>query len=223
MKFNSIEPRRSEILEWRESERKDLFDKLKLGLPDLDALIIKQIDSMGFKDAFLRSEFHDREVAPEVENWLRQQFDELHRNIKDSAIKSEKIITGKSNDNSLKDIEFASMGLSVVGTLAPIAAIPAAVSIATVTTTSFFVFTTSAVSIPILLTALAGLLVSGVTANEIRRSTFKHFQKKYCEQTISEARTRVFKPLEAKDTSCLWTVLSNEIDIITLKRLEPLQ
>ncbi len=220
--YNCIHIHRSEILEWRNKERNKLFDKLNKALPDLDSLIAEKIEGMNLLDTFNRTEFHNRIVAPAVEEWFKIKFKELSKDIKISAEKSGKILVLESTDKSWSNSEITTKGLLTVATFAPIAGIPAAIATATITTTSFFIFTTSTISIPVLLISLAGLAATGVGANEIRRQTFKYFQDKYLKETQTEARKKVIRPVRDHTSFCMWSLLTNEIDEITKGRLENL-
>lgn len=218
-----VETRRAEILEWRERERKKLCDLIDERLSELDALIVEKIDQMGFMDTLNRTDFHDKEVAPAVEAWLRAQCEDLRRNIEESAVQLKKLVTGEHADHSWGVDEIVGKGLATAAILVPIATIPFAVTLATVTTTSFFVFTTSAVSIPILTAVVAGLTVTGGGTVVVQQKVFGYFNDKYRQQALAEARAKVIGTTGADNELSLRNLLSNEIDKIAISRLEAIK
>ncbi len=211
---------RAEILEWRERERKVLCDRIEQRLPELEALITEQADEMTMWNVVWRSSFHDEQVAPKVEEWLRALYDELRSDIEDSAIESERLINPGDTDQAWSWGEIAAAGAAAAVSVAPLAALPFVAGIATVTTTSFFVFSTSVVSIPVLTAVVGGLAVSGYGGHKIREKTFDYFVGNYRKQTVLEARAKVIGETGADDEDTLQNRLLNEIDLIAISRLE---
>ncbi len=216
----TLELFRAEILDWRDNERRETSHNIRERLQELDVLIDAKIEEMRFWDSINRSAFHNRTVAPAVEEWLRAVYEEFHRDIEQSALKSEKEIVGESSDHSWSLSEIAVAGAATAASLAPLAAIPYAVGLATVTSTSFFVFTTSAISIPILTAIVGGLVVTGIGTQTLRQKTFDYFAEKYRTQAKHEARTKVVGESGANEEDTLLNRLLNEIDLVAISRME---
>ncbi len=219
MKNPNVQVDRAEILDWREQERKALCAQLEDRLPELDALIDEPINEMTLWNAVWRTSFHDEQIAPKVEEWLLALYEEFHRDISESAFESEKSISGETSDQAWSWGEIATMGAATAVSIAPLAAIPFVAGIATVTT-SFVVFSTSVVSIPILSAVVGGLVLSGIGGHQVREKTFEYFVENYREQTKAEARAKVVGKTGADNEDSLRNRLLNEVDLITISRLD---
>lgn len=214
---------RAEVLDWRNSERLKLVRAIELRVPDIHTKIDALVDGMSTRNAISRTNFHDREIAPVVENWLQDLMSEFQQGIENSAVESERALGNDVEDRAWSWADVATIGGGAAVTLAPLAAIPLVTSVATVTTTSFFVFTTSALSFPILAVGVGGLIVAGLGSNKVRQFAFNKFKDRYRKQIKQELfHKAVGNPKKLEAPSVCRTLLA-EIDMIAKKRLENLQ
>ena len=214
---------RAEILDWRNNERLDLVKEIKARVPDINAKIDTLIDDMSIWDTVRRSQFHNSTIAPAVESWLQDVMLEFRRDIETSAIDSERDLGHDPEFHTWSWNEISSAGAASVLTLAPLAVVPFAASIATVTGTSLFVFTTSTISLPILSGVIGGTLIAGAAGEKFRRNVFNKMSTNYRKQVKQNILNKVVgDPKNLEAPSVCRSLLVN-IDMIALKRLEYLQ
>ncbi len=153
---------RLELIAWRDRAMDAVTNQLESAFPALMATLPPRVEAMT-KLQLARSHADPRALAQEM---LRDWTEEQGRIAFDRArTELDSLIAGLKAEGHMAAVTAALPAMAGVGMLAAsIVAIPALVTYATVTTTTFLVFTTSAVSVPILLaggTALAALSFSG--------------------------------------------------------------
>lgn len=172
------------------------------------------------RDWLWRSAFHDREIAPMVEAWMRTAFESLRQDMTASAGALDETLRAQSAQGTWSWEEIATAGATAAVSVAPFAILPFAGSLATVTATSFFVFTTSAVSIPILTAVLGMVAVGGIVSTEFRNRQIAALRKRYLGQVVSAARSRILGPEAGNAAASLRGLLLGEVDRLTRARLE---
>jgi hypothetical protein len=101
--------------------------------------------------------------------------------------------------------------------------VPFVTSIATVSTTSFLLFTTSAVSIRILTAVVGGAVAAGVSGETIRRYANSWVADGYRDQIRQEIWNKSVGDPDNLEAESVCRRLLTEIDMIALKRLDKLQ
>jgi uncharacterized membrane-anchored protein len=214
---------RAEVLDWRNTERLTVVHGIKSRLPDIDVKINELIEKMSTWDTVRRTRFHDREIAPIVEEWLQQLLTDFKQGIEESAAQSEQALGNNPKDYSWSWGEVATAGAATAATLAPLAVLPFATSIATFSATSFLLITTSAVSIPVLTVVVGGALAAGVGGEKLRRYAFSRITSGYRKQVRDEIWKKAMGDTKNLEAPSACRALLAEIDMIALKRLENLQ
>lgn len=184
---------KSEIIDWRNIERQTITKVLAKDLDKIKMLVRDTIDGMSLLDFRKTAAFHDKNLAPLVESWATYQVKSLHRKLEITQHSSHEIqkTTSGSYQWSGSDLKDTAKAASIA--LTPIAAIaPFATSLATITTSSFLIFTTSVISIPILvsiigLASLGGLGLTKFKANSMLEKT----KTRYFNQIANEIDIRV--------------------------------
>ena len=154
------------LLDWRNSQLEAVTDQLERAFPKLSDAIVERIANMSSMDVG-RAHLNPRPLA---ESLIAPWAEEQSRIAVDRAEASlSGLISSLKLEGSLADhLGSALPALTGVGMLAAsVLGLPAIVSYATITTTSFLIFTTSTISIPILLaggTVLAGMSFAGMKA-----------------------------------------------------------
>ncbi len=218
-----LELNRAEILDWRNNERLDLVQEIKARMPDIDAKIDALIDDMSIWDTIRRSQFHNSTVAPAVESWLQDVMVEFRRDIETSAKESERDLGHDPEFHNWSWNEIGGAGAASLLTLAPLAVVPFAASIATVTVPSLFVFSTSAISLPILSGVIGGTLIAGAAGEKFRRNVFNKISANYRKQVKQNILNKALGDPENLEAHSVCRSLLVNIDVIALKRLENLQ
>lgn len=155
-----------ELIQWRQARFERITECVEDALPCLVAKIESTVASMSSiavgkaqisPDGLWGMLFEPwaREIASQVEAEMEEEIDVL------SAMLSEKV----SNQDAMLAALPALAGVGLLA--ASLAAIPSVISIATVTTTSFFFFTSSAISWPILAVGGAGLAVASFSGSRV--------------------------------------------------------
>ena len=218
----SSELDRALILDWRDKARLDLVRSLNARVSGFDSEIDALVEGMTGMDTVRRSRFHNKYVAPVVEEWLRELMDEFRQEIETSAGNSEVALGHDADAHSLSLGEVLGSGATVALTLAPLGVVPFAAGIATVTTTSFLVFSTSAISLPILSVVVGGALLAGAGGDRVRRRVFGKIRRTYGAQVKRNVRIKAIgDPANPGAPSVCRNLLAG-IDVIANKRLENL-
>lgn len=154
------------LLDWRNGQLEAITDQLEAAFPVLAAVIVARISAMNSFEVG-RAHLNPRPLAESlIGPWAEAQSLIAVRRAEKSL--SSLISSLKLDGGIGAHLSAALPALAGVGMLAAsVIALPAIVSYATITTTSFLVFSTSAISLPLLLaggTVLAGLSFAGVKA-----------------------------------------------------------
>lgn len=212
---------RAAILNWREQERFAVKRTIEQRLPELNEKVGILIDEMSSTDLMRLRAFHNRKIAPLVEAWLRDEYDDLRQSLQASAIESEAELGNGATNYAWTWDEALSAGVgTLMTTVAPVAFVPLAASFATVATTSLFVFSTSVVSIPILSAIVAGAVVTGLGGNRIRVRAFARRTKRYRTEVRQEIVQKALGDPKNPVAPSLCGRLQAEIDAVTAERLE---
>ncbi len=213
---------RALILDWRDKARLDLVRSIEARVSAFEPEIDRLAEGMTGAAILRRSRFHNKHVAPVVEEWLQALMAEFRPELETSAGDSEQALGHAADVHALSLGEALGAGAAVALTLAPLGAVPLALSIATVTTTSFFVFTTSVISVPVL-SAFAGVAaLAGAGGNQIGRHTVGRIRRRYSAQVKENLRIKAIgDPADPAAPSVCRTLLAG-IDVIANKRLENL-
>lgn len=213
---------RSEILDWRDGERLKVVDHLAQQLPTLKEQIERAVNKMGVSDWVWRSSFHDEKIAPFVEEWMQSHYLTLQKSYADSVRTLETQLAKDTTDHSWSVGEIANAGVTAVASVAPLAVIPAVAGFATVTTTTLFVFTTSAISLPALALAATGLAAVTFGSSEFRNRQINNLYQQQVERVQLEARRKIIGDPDNPDEPSMQRQLLAEIDQIALYKMENL-
>lgn len=211
---------RALILDWRSSERMRVVRTLEDRISGLLQDVTGKIDEFTITEILWLSRTHNEKIAPLVEKWLHGQYQELQLSLEKSADTSEEAIRDSDSQYIWSWEEIAGVAAGSILTVAPMAAVPMAAGLATVTTTTLFLFTTSAVSIPILTAIIAGSVATGIGGHKIRSWTIERLKGRYRRQVEKEIRNRVFGDPDNETSSSLTRFFLKEIDLATKSRLE---
>lgn len=211
---------RALILDWRSSERMRVVSTLDDRISGLLRDVTGKIDEFTIAETLRLGRTHNEKIAPVVEKWLQDQYQELQLNIEKSADASEEAISDSGNQYLWSWEEIAGVAAGSFLTVAPMAAVPMAAGLATVTTTTLFLFTTSAVSIPILTAIIAGSVATGIGGHKIRSWTIERLKRRYRRQVEQEIRNKVFGDPANETSPSLMRFFLKEIDLATKRRLE---
>lgn len=154
------------LLDWRNGQLEAVTDQLEQAFPNLSGAIIERIAAMSSLEVG-RAHLNPRPLAESlIAPWAAEQS-RIAFNRAEASLSG--LISSLKLEGSLADhLGSALPALTGVGMLAAsVLGLPAIVSYATITTTSFLVFSTSTISIPLLLaggTVLAGMSFAGVKA-----------------------------------------------------------
>lgn len=154
------------LIDWRNAQLDAITVQLEEAFPQLAEAIANRVEKLSTVDVgkahFNPKKFAEGLIAPWAEAQSSTAINRAEASLSD-------LISQLPQDSGLNGhIQSALPAMAGVGMLAAsVLGLPAVVSFATVTTTSFLVFSTSAVSIPLLLaggTILAGMSFAGVKA-----------------------------------------------------------
>lgn len=154
------------LLDWRDSQLEAITDQLEAAFPALAGAIVARIAAMTSFEVG-RAHLNPRSLAEGlIAPWAEQQS-EIAVSRAEASLSD--LISSLQTDGRMgAHLGTALPALAGVGLLAAsVLGLPAVLSYATITTTSFLVFSTSTVSLPLLLaggTVLAGLSFAGVKA-----------------------------------------------------------
>ncbi|WP_133170026.1 hypothetical protein [Shimia abyssi] len=209
-------------MDWRDDERLRVVEHFADKLHELNQLIDTALRQMTLKDWLWRSSYHDEHVAPIVEDWMKRHYSQLRENYEASAKHLEDQLVQQSADHSWSMGEIASAGVTAAVSVAPLAVIPFVAGLATVTTTTLLVFTTSAISLPALALLGGGLAIATFGSSSFRNQQLENLTCMYIEQVQSEARNKIIGDVADPDTPSVQRCLLAEIDQIALKKQETL-
>lgn len=190
------------LVDWRNAQLEAITAQLEGAYPKLVEAIDKHVAELSILEVGW-AHFDPKKLAEElIAPWAEAQSSAAISRAEESL--SELISSLPHESGIAGHVQSALPAVAGVGMLAAsVLALPTVVSFATVTTTSFLVFSTSAVSIPLLLvggTVLAGLSFAGVKAvdhaNESVRSNL-------VERLTSVACSAIFGYGLAAESRCL--------------------
>lgn len=213
---------RAEILDWRSAERARIASLTRKYFDGLVAQIQEAAETAPRKNIISGRHFIKRTIHPIVRRWIETQEPKLRQKIANSADRSQHQIELKP---ASADAEWGSVAGIAAGAgliLAPLAMVPFVGTIASVTTTSFLVISTSAISLPI----LGGIaLVGGASALSGGTLLYRYERKhrdKLAKAALTIAEHAVLGAgIPGKDVSLLGN-LTHLVDAIAKERLERL-
>ena len=204
-----------ELIQWRQARFERITECVEDALPSLVAKIESTVASMSSiavgkaqisSDGLWRMLFEPwaREVASQIEAEMEEEIGALAASLSEKATNRGAMLA-------------ALPALARVGVLAAsLAAIPSVISIATVTTTSFFFFTTPAISWPILALGGAGLAVASFTGNRVVDRLNTRNRAHLVVRLVRRARITALGYGLVSGERCLVT----DLQAATLRRLE---
>lgn len=195
---------RGSVFDWREKERQRIIENLETMLAEKIFEIDKKISNdffklttlnklrvgLGFQEA--AKKFHDKNVAPVVNDWLNRTYEKLCQNIpvkqESGSIKS---FHGPNRFTQNWNAILQTSTGALLG-IGAVSALPAGVSAAVTTTTTLFIFSTTVISLPVLAAAAGGAAVAGALG-------IKKFEKGFSnEELTAEYRKEVVGALREK-------------------------
>lgn len=165
------------LVDWRNRELEAVTAQITAALPALMALIESHVAQMG-TFAVGRAHLYPKSLTEELlAPWIAQQSAIAASRAKEGLAElTESLPTGWEIGGHLQSALPAAAGAGLLA--ASVIGLPTVVSYATITTTSLFFFTTSSLSLPVLLaggTVLAGLSFAGVrTMDHAMDKTRRH-------------------------------------------------
>ncbi len=150
------------MIRWKQARFEEITIVIEDALPELMANIETTVASMPTISASKAQIFSDGLWKELFEPWAKQTASLVEAQMEEEI---GELITSTSEKGSLGEaLRVARPALAGAGVLAAsLAAIPGVISLATVSTTSFFVFTTASISWPIVAVGGAGLAVATFT------------------------------------------------------------
>lgn len=214
----------NEIVRWRNQERLEVVEFLASRVEDLCAMARTRIDQIGMQD-MVRGGFHDREIAPLVEAWIAARQQDLIARIDQAAESSMEQVEARLTISG-EGHSWTETGLAIGGTaltVAPLLAVPSLLSAATVTTTSFLVFTSTAFSWPILAVGAVCLGAASFTGFRAHDRGKAWYRNRYAGKVCDQIRVQVLPDPMSGPGHSLGNQLLNRIDVIAQARLEALR
>lgn len=213
---------RAEVLDWRDAERLKIAKQTRRHYLGLDARIADRLKDIATRDLLTPQRIYRRDIQPMIATWIVEQDMKLRKIVNLSSTKSEQMLRTDALQNDLSWTDIAGVGAGAALTFAPIAAVPFVAGLATVTTTSFFVMTTSAISLPILAAALVGGGVAAYCGSSVLVSAMDRRRHKIIVrfQTVA-ANLVIGDPAKPFQPSLLRNILA-DIDRVARQRMENL-
>lgn len=192
---------RLSLIEWRDQELAAITEQLELAFPQLLSEIRSRVATLSTLQV-ARAEFDPRPLTLQIlAPWVEAQ---TRIAVERAETEFTALIANLKADGQLGAIATALPALAGVGMLAAsVLALPTVVTWATITTTSLFFFTTSSISVPLLLiggTALAGLSLTGV---KVLGATEGRLRNHLVARVEAQARSAVFGSGLDLDARCL--------------------
>lgn len=192
---------RLKVIEWRDKELATITEQLEQAFPTLLLQIATHVAGMSALQIG-RAQIDPRKLTAElVAPWATEQSRIAINRAESDLVR---LIDTPKHEGGLGAVATALPALAGVGMLAAsVLGLPAVVSYATVTTTSLLFFSTSSISVPLLLaggTVLAGLSLAGV--NVVGR-TQDRLRNHLVERIAGQARVAIFGAGLSPDGRCL--------------------
>lgn len=194
--------------------------RLEDRLPGLRERLRDSVNAMSIWDLVRLRRFHDSKIAPIVEGWINEQAASIGKDIAESLDASLVEIEGETLVHGWTAREILITAAAGLFTVAPAGAIPLA-GLAVTTGTSLFVFTTSAVSIPVLTGVLAIAVGTATVSGSLRRRAEDWRRERYRREVLAEIEARVCGPA-APGRPSLRDRLLGMVDAIARERLDKL-
>lgn len=192
---------RIELIDWRDSAMASVTEQLENAFPTLIAAIEDRVrDLTTFQVA--KAHADPRSLTQEMlRTWADEQSQIAFAR---AETELDALISNLKSEGNLGAVATALPAVAGVGMLAAsVLALPALVTYATVTTTSFLVFSTSAVSIPVLLVGGTGLALLSLTGSKIVADTAAKARAHLASRVEAYARSAVFGTGAAPDARYL--------------------
>ncbi len=210
-----------EIMNWRDEQRARVTSTLEDRLHGLLSQTDGLIRDMPVRSMLRPTPFHDRMIAPVVEEWIARQRDLLRLDLESSAKACEEMLgTVRSEDLGWTWAEASTTVAGVALTVGTLVAIPFLGVAAVATTTSFLVFTTAAVSLPVLLGGTAAIAAASLGGYSFRGHAINTFRKRYRQQIRDKIYKQVIGNPPVLDAPSLCRSLCAEIDAVAIFRMK---
>jgi hypothetical protein len=190
------------LIDWRNGQLESITNQLEEAFPTLAETIASNVAKLSTfevgKAHINPKKLAESLIAPWAEEQSSLAFTRAEASLSDLI---SKLPQDKNIEAHLKSALPAIAGVGLLA--ASVFGLPAVVSFATVTTTSFMVFSTSAVSVPLLLaggTVLAGMSFAGVKAVDQAKDKMR---SNLIDRISSIALSAVFGYGLSSDTRCL--------------------
>lgn len=211
---------RSEIIEWRNAERAKIISSVGKRFAGLEARLSEEIAELGTAQLMLPKAF-SRRIEKVISDWIEQQNEIIRRQLKlsaqtDMALHHHDQIQ-PYGQSPLDVLEF---GAGAVLGVAPLAVVPVAATLVTVTTGTAFL-ATSTISIPATAALTAGAVVVTGTGVVLRKRGSNKRRIKLQAYWLDRARRMVLDRKNRKSPSLLSRLL-NDVNEATSLRMEAL-
>lgn len=204
-----------EMIQWKQARFERITEQLENALPDLMAEIERTVASISSIAASKAQVSPDRLWKELFEPWAQRTASRVETEM-DNEIGA--LVSALSEKGTRQDaLRVALPALAGAGVLAAsLAAIPTVISLATVTTTSFFIFTTTAISWPVLAVGGAGIALATLTGSRVVDRLSERNRRHLIARLQGRARIAALGHGLAPGERCLVT----DLQAITLRRLE---
>ena len=211
---------RSEVMDWRNAERLRIVETLTEQLPALQARIGEVLDTATVWKIALPRDLRDKIIGPMVQDWISRQKTRLRSDIALSAAENDRQTAQLRTKAQFSWEDLLATGAGTIMTVAPVAAVPFVVTMATVTTTSLFVFSTAAVSVPVLSVFLVGGLALSLGGYNLRRSQVQKWRTRFRQNIFTEVFNQIIgDPVNPASPSLCRNLLA-EVDKVARLRME---
>lgn len=181
-----------EFLNWRDAQMEAISEQLENAFPSLCAELDVLVDSANLVSISVAVSRLQPAAKKTIKNWMDEQVSDALSRAEAELEQSISAFSGdfKTNLNEWKGLKATLPAAAGIGLLAAsVAMVPVLVSFATVTTTSFLVFTTSSISIPLLALGATGVAIGSFAGS----STLRH--------AVQQRRTALKERLRSRAAS----------------------
>lgn len=153
------------LIDWRNTQLAQITDQLECAFPELEQAIDDYVAGLPLWKITAMHAYPRKAVVDLIEPWAKTQGKEAAHRAKSQL--DEILADIPSNTEAARLASTLLPALAGVGMIASsVVALPALVTFATVSSTSFFLVTTSAVSVPLLLMGGSALAVISLTGSK---------------------------------------------------------
>lgn len=214
---------RTEILDWWEAERDRIAEAIPERLPALLYKVDKVIDDMSASDLLKRGKFVAEKVEPIVADWIERHYKEFTHELDESFRASANEAEGGETYNNWTYGEMATAGAAIALSAAPAAGIPffaGGLSAAgTVMLGLTLPFTGGGLAAGAV-AAAAGSAVLLAAGPAVRSKAVSKLKSNFKSSIHKEISNRVLGSVHEGKLASLKQVLLNELQGVTLKRME---